>query len=229
MEGYMLPRTRHKTVALVPARAGSVGLANKNLLRLGGVPLWRLAVSQGCRTADMTILTTDLPEISQDDMPESARFLRRPDELAGSDVPMAEVLQHAIETCGLDDTTLILLQPTAPFRTDEDIRAALRLYIEEDYKMVLSLTLGDRSILKQGTLEGGQFVPVSKPDLCFANRQELPDIYRPNGAVYVFDTSSFLKAGGFPSGRMGGIVMPNVRSLDIDTADDFLVARNMVE
>ena len=222
-----MDKCRRKTVAIIPARANSIGLPNKNLLSLDGTPLWRLAVNQGCRTADMTIFTSNLPEISQEDMPQSVRFLRRPDELAGGDVPMAKVVQHVIDTCALCDATLILLQPTSPFRADKDVLAALQLHMKADYEMIVSLTRSDRSILKHGSLEGEQFVPVSNPNLCFANRQELPDIYKPNGAVYVFDTTSFQKSKCFPADRMGGIVMPAERSLDIDTAADFLLAQNI--
>ncbi|MEO1549591.1 MAG: acylneuraminate cytidylyltransferase family protein, partial [Pseudomonadota bacterium] len=56
---------------------------------------------------------------------------------------------------------------------------------------------------------------------CFANRQDLPAVYRPNGAVYVFTTQAFLAAGAIPSQRMGAVVMPQDRSWDIDTASDF--------
>ena len=71
-------------------------------------------------------------------------------------------------------------------------------------------------------MEGGRFVPVSDPAYCFTNRQHLPQVMKPNGAVYVFDRDWFLQNGGFETDRIGGVVMPAERSFDIDTEVDFL-------
>jgi N-acylneuraminate cytidylyltransferase len=53
------------------------------------------------------------------------------------------------------------------------------------------------------------------------NRQQLPPVYRPNGAVYVFDADWFAANGSLASRSIGFVEMPEERSLDIDTAEDF--------
>jgi CMP-N,N'-diacetyllegionaminic acid synthase len=69
-----------------------------------------------------------------------------------------------------------------------------------------------------------RFVPVSRPEYCFTNRQSLPEVYRPNGAVYVFSADWFLINGGLATHSIGALVMPPEQSQDIDTEADFRLA-----
>ena len=70
-------------------------------------------------------------------------------------------------------------------------------------------------------MDGGRFVPLSDPAHCFANRQSLPPVVKPNGAVYVFDADRMVATGSFVSERIGAIAMPPERSHDIDNLNDF--------
>jgi len=85
----------------------------------------------------------------------------------------------------------------------------------------MSVTEADRSVLKWGRLEGDRFVPLSDPAHCFANRQSLPPVVKPNGAVYVLDAARFVASGSFVSEHIGALVMPAERSHDIDNLQDF--------
>ena len=215
-------------VALVPARAGSKGLPGKNTLALAGEPLWRRAALQGARCADRAIVSSDIAGIA-DAMPTGVELHPRPAALAGDAVTMAELIAHLVEACDLGGATLLLLQPTSPLRSDADIAAVLGLREAGGYPMALTVTESDRTILKQGTLDGDRFVPLSAPEHCFANRQALPPTYRPNGAVYAFSEAAFTAAGGFPAARIGAVAMPAERSLDIDRAEDYEAAVRALE
>ena len=87
--------------------------------------------------------------------------------------------------------------------------------------LVMSVTEADAGVLKYGTLDGGRFVPMRDAAHCFSNRQSLPQVWRPNGAVYVFARDWFLENGGFETDRIGAWPMPAARSADIDSAEDF--------
>jgi N-acylneuraminate cytidylyltransferase len=76
-------------------------------------------------------------------------------------------------------------------------------------------------VLKWGTLRGNRFQPLSSPAYCFANRQSLPPVVRPNGALYVLNAERFVASGSFVSERIGVVEMPADRSQDIDSLDDF--------
>lgn len=217
-----------RLVAVVPAREGSKGLPGKNLLPLGGVPLWERAVRQGKEAgADLVLVTTDIPELLGRPPEPGVRVIRRPAELSGDDTPMAPVLVHALgEIEG--PARVVLLQPTSPLRSVDDIRAAVALHGAGGYDLVKTVTPTGSGILKYGTMEGDRFRPVGDPAWCFANRQSLPQVMRPNGAVYVFDKGWFIANGGFVTERIGAVVMPGERSFDIDTAEDLARAEAML-
>jgi N-acylneuraminate cytidylyltransferase len=106
-------------------------------------------------------------------------------------------------------------------REDADIESAVALHANGAYDIVMSVVARDRGVLKYGTLNGNHFVAMRDPAYCFENRQALPEVYGPNGAVYVFSAARFMESEGFPTARIGVVEMPANRSTDIDTAEDF--------
>ena len=213
--------TNNNILAVVPVRAGSKGLSNKNIRDLNGKPLFLHAVAQALRTVGSVLLSTDIPEIANMPMPRGCSVLWRPDNLADDDTPMESVIAHAITEQKLLGYTLVLLQATSPLRSDSDIQRAIELFKFGNYDLVMTVTEKDKSVLKYGTLSDGRYIPISNPENCFKNRQNLPAVYGPNGAVYVFGADSFAVYGGFPSRRIGVLEVPFERSIDIDSEDDF--------
>ena len=217
-----------RLVVIVPVRGGSKGLPGKNLAPLAGTPLWERAVAQGRAIgADEVWVSTDVADILSRAAEPGLRVLPRPVELAADDTPMAPVLLHALALME-GPARIVLLQPTSPLRTDEDIAAAIALHEAGNFDLVKTVTPTNSGVLKYGQLEGDQFVPLSDPAHCFANRQSLPQVLRPNGAVYVFDKDWFLGNSGFVTDRIGAVVLPEERSYDIDTAEDFARAEALL-
>jgi CMP-N,N'-diacetyllegionaminic acid synthase len=210
-----------EAVGFVPVRGGSKGLPGKNIRMLGGKPLYLHAVEQALRTTGRCIVSTDIPDILAADPPLGCSVIERPPELAGDSVAMDAVIAHMLDTVGSEFDQIVLLQATSPMRNDDDIRSGLALYRCGDFDLVLSVTQTEASVLKFGTLEDGRFMPVSKPAYCFTNRQDLPNVFKPNGAVYVFTAEAFRRNGGLATSRIGAFEMPGERSADIDTLEDF--------
>jgi CMP-N-acetylneuraminic acid synthetase len=207
--------------AVIPLRAGSKGLPSKNIRPLAGKPLYRHAVDQALQAgAQRVVITTDIPEVLWAELPTQVTLVERPPELAGDTVPMAPVLQHALHTADCQGT-VVLLQATSPLRLSSDIEAALAVFAGGYFELVMSVTSADRGVLKWGTLRGNRFQPLSDPAHCFANRQSLPPVVRPNGALYVLNAERFMASGSFVSERIGVVDMPAERSLDIDSLADF--------
>ena len=207
--------------AVIPLRAGSKGLPSKNIRPLAGKPLYRHAVDQALQAgAQRVVITTDIPEVLWAELPTQVTLVERPPELAGDTVPMAPVLQHALHTADCHGT-VVLLQATSPLRLPSDIEAALAVFAGGYFELVMSVTSADRGVLKWGTLRGNRFQPLSDPAHCFANRQSLPPVVRPNGALYVLNAERFVASGSFVSERIGVVEMPAERSQDIDSLDDF--------
>lgn len=207
--------------AVIPLRAGSKGLPGKNTRMLAGKPLYRHAVDEALAAgAGRVLITTDITELATAAMPAGVEVIQRPLELATDTVPMAPVLLHAL-TASRCMGTAVLLQATSPLRRASDIRAALAVYQRGAHDLVMSVTPADRGVLKWGLLDGDRFRPLSDPAHCFANRQSLPPVVRPNGAIYVLDAAWFVARGNFVSDRIGVLEMDDEHSLDIDTRADF--------
>jgi N-acylneuraminate cytidylyltransferase len=208
-------------LAIVPVRSGSKGLKGKNMRPLDGLPLYLHAVHQSLRTAGHVLISTDIADINQSNLPVGCTLCPRPAELASDDTPMASVIAHLIKTHSLHDRTLVLLQATTPLREDADIESAVNLHAGGAFDIVMSVVARDQGVLKYGTLNVNHFVAMRDPTYCFQNRQSLPKVYGPNGAVYVFTAESFMQSEDFPTARIGVVEMPAIRSIDIDTVEDF--------
>jgi N-acylneuraminate cytidylyltransferase len=134
---------------------------------------------------------------------------------------MAPVLVHALQAAQVQGP-VVLLQATSPLRQVVDVQQALARLTSGAFDLVMSVTEADRSVLKWGqVMPDGRFMPLSKPEHCFANRQSLPPVYKPNGAVYAMDAQWLIEQKNFVSERIGTVVMPPERSHDIDNLSDF--------
>jgi CMP-N-acetylneuraminic acid synthetase len=208
--------------AIIPVRGGSKGLQGKNTRLLAGKPLYRHSVDQAITAgAARVIISTDIDEIFSSVMPVGVSVLARPAELCCDDVTMASVLFQIIKVANVTGP-VVLLQATSPLRQSVDIQAALEQLAQGSFDLVMSVTEADRGVLKWGQLQpDGGYQPLSIAEYCFANRQSLPSVCKPNGAVYAFHAEWFLSNKSFVSKRLGAILMPSVRSVDIDSAVDF--------
>jgi len=216
-------------IGIVPFRGGSKGLENKNFRILNGLPLWRKAVNQAVKVCDRVIVSTDRLDKCDFDGFDTLIQDRRPDHLASDNASMADVLMHLISRFKLDNKILVLLQPTSPLRKICDIESAVRLFNSSDFDMVFSVVEKDNACLKYGLVKNHKFDAINKSEHLFQNRQELPKVFGPNGAIYVFNSSIFMQQKSFPASNIGYIEMNVDDSLDIDNYEDFLLAEKYFE
>lgn len=123
-----------KVHALIPARAGSGRLGNKNVLPFHGRPLyqWTLDFALDCGVFDRVFVSTDIEEL-QREAQGRAELMERPAELASSDATLLEVIQHSIQLYALDpDSLLVLLPVTGPLRVKGDLNEALQKFHTND-------------------------------------------------------------------------------------------------
>ena len=208
--------------AIIPIRAGSKGLPGKNTRILAGLPLYMHAVHLALDAgATRVLITTDIAEVLEADLPEAVLVVRRPSQLCGDDVPMSPVLLHLLAQEKVQGP-VVLLQATSPMRQVSDVQEALMQLNTGDFDLVMSVTEAERSVLKWGTiLYNKRYVPLAGADYCFTNRQSLPPVYRPNGALYAMKAEWFLNNGSLATERLGTVIMPAERSQDIDSLADF--------
>lgn len=219
-----------KTVALIPARAGSKRLPGKNTKILAGKPLigWTIEAAKKSENIDIIVVSSD-----DDDVLSIARgygcvALERPGFLATDTATTVEVVEHALaelKAQSVDVGRLALLQPTSPLRAPEDIDKAISLMDEKKASSIISVCETEHSPLWCNKLpSNGSMDDFISDDLKTTRSQDLPRYYRINGAIYLADTSEFSCEKGFYMANSYAFVMPKERSIDIDEALDFALA-----
>ena len=223
-----------KPLVIIPARGGSKGIPHKNIKLLGGKPLICRAIDNARAVApDSDIcVSTDDSEIIQvvEDYGLKVPFIR-PTELAADNSGTYEVLLHALsfyEQQGRTYDIIILLQPTSPFRRDEDISEALKLY-SPDVDMVVSVTEARANpYYNCFETDSDGFLHVSKGDGKYIRRQDAPKAWEYNGAIYIINPQSLKRKslGEFKRRRM--YEMDELHSLDLDTPLDWRIAELLI-
>ncbi len=218
-----------EVLGLVTARGGSKGLPGKNLRLLGGRPLiaWTLSAARGSRCISRVVVSTDDPEIARvsREWGGDAPFLR-PAELAGDASPHIDVVLHALEWLaerqGYVPDWVVLLQPTSPFRTSDDIENAWRVARETGAPAVVSVVeTHDHPYLARRIGPDGVLEEFVRTDLAYLRRQDLPKAYALNGAIYACRRDDLMGERTFEPAGARGYEMPPERSMQIDTAWDF--------
>ena len=219
-------------LAVIPARGGSKSIPHKNVVLVAGKPLiaWTIEVALKSPSLQRVIVSTDDPEIANVAQHYGAELpFTRPIHLALDDTPSIDVVVHTIrwveEHENYRPDFVMLLQPTSPLRTAEDIEEVIRIALEKKGDSVVSVCIAHnhpywtKRIAKNGTLVG--FLP--KAPKC-TRRQGLPPAYALNGAIYLARREVLLNQRTLYTEKTYAYIMPQERSLDIDTPWDLYLA-----
>jgi len=211
-------------LAVIPARGGSKGVPGKNIRPAGGMPLigWTIEAARGSMHLDRIILSSDDPAIISvaRDMGCDVPFVREAG-LAKDDTPGIDVVLDALQRCpGYE--WVVLLQPTSPLRTAQDIDSAIERCLNAGAPSCVSVCAAQESPYWMFTLDDGAHLSPLLPGETIARRQDLPPVYLLNGAIYVARTEWLLEQCSFLTRETVAYEMPLGRSLDIDTEEDFM-------
>ncbi|MDM7322334.1 MAG: acylneuraminate cytidylyltransferase family protein [Gammaproteobacteria bacterium] len=218
---------RPEVLALIPARGGSKGLPGKNIRPLGGKPLikWSIEAAQTSRLVSQVVVSSDDPAILEVARAAGAEtpFIR-PQELAQDDTPSIDVVFHALDHLPMVEW-LVLLQPTSPLRTAEDIDQAITRCLEAGAPACVSVTEPSALPWWMFTVNtSGRLAPFLEDGQRPQRRQEAPTLYALNGAIYLARVDWLRQTRSFLTEETVAHVMPAERSVDIDTALDFRMA-----
>ena len=219
-------------LTVIPARAGSKGLLRKCLRTVGGVPLLQRTVSCALKSAlaGRVIVSTDDPEfaLSAKEAGAEVPFLR-PAELATDTSSTIDVVLHLLsclsETEDYRPSLVMLLQPTSPFLMPLDIREAMD-FLTPDADAVISVCNSEikpdwlRTCSPDGWIT--PFFDLSAKQ--HTPRQLMPDVLRINGALYLVRAKILLEEQTFIPQHTKPFLMPQQRSLDIDSELDLKFA-----
>lgn len=228
-----------RILAVIPARGGSKGVPHKNIRPLAGKPLIAYTIEAALAVRDLLhrlIVSTDDEQIAAVARRYGAEvpFLR-PAELSGDRVPMVPVLQHAVREVeardGLRLDWVLLLQPTAPLRAPEDIRAALDLAARGGCDSVISVVqvFAVHPILMK-RIENDRLLPFCIEEKEGTRRQDYqPPAYMRNGAIYLTRRDVLMARGSIWGEVIRPYVMPEERSVSIDSKLDLKLAELLLQ
>lgn len=219
-----------KTLVIIPARGGSKGIPHKNIKPLGGKALICYAIDNARSVVgdEDICVSTDDPEIVRtvEEYGLKVPFVR-PASLASDTAGTYGVLLHALDFYEKQDKhydAVLLLQPTSPFRRNEDIRGALEKY-DSGVDMVVSVKSASSNPYYNCFEENADgFLCHSKGDGRYVRRQDAPEAWEYNGAVYVINPESLKKSPFSEFKRIRKHVMDDIHSLDLDTPLDWKIA-----
>ena len=224
-------------LAIIPARGGSKGIVGKNLARVGGRSLVVRAVDAARLSQVVTdiFVTTDDDAIAQEcEKAGVAVGYRRPAHLANDGAGMMDVIMDVLDRFkdahGQDPETLVLLQPTCPFRSDEDIDGTWDVMQENGFDTVVSVHEMRESPYECVRENANGYAILARADGA-VRRQDYQDKFHfINGAVYMARTAFVRREKVlFKEGETGLFHMDPLHGIDIDLPGDLLMAQALAD
>jgi N-acylneuraminate cytidylyltransferase len=221
-----------KSLFIIPARGGSKGIPHKNIKELAGKPLINYSIDVARQiTGDENICVSTEDDIIIECVEKTGLTVpfKRPAELASDTATTNDVLLHAIKYYhdkGIDYDNIVLLQPTSPLRTAEQVKEAMALY-RDDIDMVVSVKENVSSVVLFKENDNGYLehaFDVSKG----LRRQDALKLYEYNGAIYVINCKSLINKGMSGLSKVVKYVMSEETSVDIDNMFDWRLSELMM-
>lgn len=222
-----------RILAVITARGGSKGLKGKNIMPFAGKPLiaWPIAAAQSSQYLDEVIVSTDDDAIAEVARNYNANVpFMRPTYLASDQASSFDVLAHCLDYYTQRQQNfdyVLLLEPTSPFTTGNDIDKAIELLVantsasaivgickNEDGHPSFSVTMA-----KNG------FIAAYEDKFSATRRQDLASCYRYEGSLYLSEIPTLLKEKGFYHQATLGYVVPKWQAIEIDDLTDFICAQ----
>ncbi|MDE7366052.1 MAG: pseudaminic acid cytidylyltransferase [Lachnospiraceae bacterium] len=223
-------------LGVIPARGGSKGVPHKNIKDLAGKPLLAYTIEAALQSGifERIIVSTDDEDIAAVAGKYGAEVpFIRPADIAGDLVSSDAVILHALqfyEKQNIFFKEVCKLQPTSPFRSAQNLKDAYKVFRQENRDYLVSVCECEHSPLWSGTLgKDNSMDDFLREEVIRSCRQELPQYYRLNGAIYMAKTQSFIENKSFFGKNSRAFVMSQEASVDIDNSLDFLFAEFLLQ
>lgn len=221
-----------KIIGIITARSGSKSLPNKNIKLLNGKPLIAYTIETAIKSKvfDYLMVSTDSPKYAKiaEEFGANVPFLRsevNANDTATSWAVCEEVLNKLDEKFDI----VMLLQPTSPFRTVQNIQGSLELFMEKNADVVVSVTKTTHPVEWCNTLpEDHSLHNFVKEEYANTRRQDLPQSYITNGVIYIIKSHLIEPDLNLFCKNSYAYVMDEDISIDIDTERDFMLAQALL-
>jgi N-acylneuraminate cytidylyltransferase/CMP-N,N'-diacetyllegionaminic acid synthase len=224
-----------QVLAIIPARSGSKGLPNKNILDFLGKPLlaWSVEASIKSKYIDKTIISTDSKLFAEIGKKFGAEVpFMRPESISNDFATSVEVVEHTIKFMKMEldyvCEILVLLEPTSPLRTATDVDRALeKLVSNPDAHSLVSVGRVESQFPDfqfKETDNGFLTTLKENSDFSSVRRQEIAEHYFLDGSLYMAYIDQLLKNRSFVSNKTIGFLLPKWKNIEIDDEYDYEMA-----
>ena len=223
-------------LALIPARGGSKRIPDKNIRLFGGRPMihWPVSVAKDSQLFDHVIVSTDACEIAGVAKAAGAEVpFVRPDDLADDHTPLRPVIKQAIvaaEECyGQRVSQACCILATAAFLREEDLVAGATCLSDPEVDFAFAATTYPSPIQRamKRSADGG--VEMIQPEHRFTRSQDLEECFYDVGQFYWGKRDKFMDDSPMFSPRSRPVLIPQNRSRDIDTLEDWAEAETLLQ
>lgn len=226
-----------KVIAVIPARGGSKTIPYKNIKMIAGKPLiaWTIEAAKKTEEIDYIVVSTEDTKIKKIVEELGVEVINRPKHLAQDDTLAIDVVRDVISQLEKNNKKydfMVYLEPTSPLRESTDIKKALTLLVDENNRYDSIATFSEASLnpIRAWEIKDNSPKTFIKDASTFLPRQKLPKAYQLNGAVYCFHINRINnKSKQIYSGKIGAIIMPKEKSVDIDDELDFMLAELLLK
>ncbi len=220
-----------KILAIIPARGGSKGVPGKNIRIVHGKPLiaWTIEASLHSQWIGRTIVSTDDLSIAETAIKFGAEvpFIRDA-YLAKDDTPTIDVVFDVFKRFP-DYEWGVLLQPTSPLRTADDIDELIAECFKFKAYSSVSVSLVEENPYWMYEKDENNYLTPLFDQKNISRRQDLPKFYCLNGAIYFFHRKWLEINQKFVTQETLAYEMPQARSIDLDTENDFKHLNGLME
>ena len=223
-------KDKRNIIVIIPARGGSKGLPNKNIINFIGKPLLVHSIDYA-KTSNLIsniYVSTDDEKISEVSVENGAKVINRPKAISGDSATTESAIFHLLEELSYKPDIIILLQPTSPLRPKNSIDKAINKFIKNKYDSLLSLSPSHRFFWKTNHNQ-------AIPEYDFLNRPRRQDLKKSNqkfienGSLYIFTYESFKKTQNRLGGKIGYITFNEEFSYEIDSYADLLFLESLAK
>lgn len=223
------------SIAIIPARCGSKGLPDKNIINLKGKPVMAYTIEAALLSecfSDNVFVSTDSEEYAEIAKNYGAKVIMRVEAESSDSASTYDVVKQAInylDSIGITSENFAIIQPTSPLRNAKHIRDAYKLFSETNNLMdfCISMVKSSKSSSLIISIEDGT---LKNFDADFKNySRHKKQEYFPNGAIFIGKVSEYLERGDFFGQKSLAFVMDEESSIDIDESSDLINVINVLD
>ena len=219
-------------IGLIPAKSKSSRLKKKNFTYIKKKPLIHFTLKYASQTKmlDQSYVSSDSNMILNYSKKYRLNTIKRQKNISQNNTSMNNVILHFIKYLKkkkIKSKTIVLLQPTSPIRPKKLLDKLIKIYKRKKYTSLMTVKKIDKSNLKSLIQIKKKFQPIFKKYLSY-NDQNLPDLFKLNGSIFIFEVKEFLKKKEIPINNCYFHIMKGKYNLDIDTRDDLKLAKKLI-